>query len=196
MTSHNSCLKNVSIKYHHIFWKVYPGYFRKFPIWDKCVLVHYGSFSQEINGKSAKFAVWAVSLIFLFDFTLFMIDIYQIMHISLFPTPFDHFHFYGSNGLISWYDLRLWRIEYCNKMIKLGPNSKCTKLLFVPPCLHPTILPLLWFRCIVYICFLCVFVFYTVFYVVLDHLCESRYSYFAVLHIHLCWFYFIIIHYF
>ena len=99
LPSHNSCLKNVSIKYHHIFWKVYPGYFRKFPIWDKCVLVHYGSFSQEINGKSAKFAVWAVSLIFLFDFTLFVIDIHQIMLISPFPTPFDHFYFHPTLGL-------------------------------------------------------------------------------------------------
>ena len=37
-----------------------------------------------------------------------MIDIHQIMLISLFPTPFDHFHFHRSGGLILWYDLRLW----------------------------------------------------------------------------------------
>ena len=42
------------------------------------------------------------------DFTLFVIDIHQILLISLFPTPFDHFHFHGSGGLILWYDLRLW----------------------------------------------------------------------------------------
>ena len=29
------------------------------------------------------------------------------MLISPFPTPFDHFHFHGSGGLILWYDLRL-----------------------------------------------------------------------------------------
>ena len=46
----------------------------------------------------------------LFDFTLFMIDIHQIMLISLFPTPLDHFHFHGSGGLILWYDFRLWHM--------------------------------------------------------------------------------------
>ena len=54
-----------------------------------------------------KLAVSAVSLNFLFDFILFVIDIHQIMLISLFPTPFDHFHFHMSGGLILWYDLRL-----------------------------------------------------------------------------------------
>ena len=34
---------------------------------------------------------------FLHDFTLFVVDIHQIM-LSLFPTPFDHFH--GSAGLV------------------------------------------------------------------------------------------------
>ena len=36
---------------------------------------------------------------FLFDFTLFVIDINHIMLISLFPTPFDHFHFHPTLGL-------------------------------------------------------------------------------------------------
>ena len=36
---------------------------------------------------------------FLFDFTLFVIDIYHIMLISLFPTPFDHFQFHPTLGL-------------------------------------------------------------------------------------------------
>ena len=39
--------------------------------------------------------------------TLFAIDIHQIMLILLFLTPFDHFHFHGSGGLILWHDLRL-----------------------------------------------------------------------------------------
>ena len=34
------------------------------------------------------------------DFTLFVVDIHQIRLISLFPTPFDHFHFHGSAGLV------------------------------------------------------------------------------------------------
>ena len=46
-----------------------------------------------------KLAVSAVSLNFVHDFTLCVPDIHQIMLISLFPTPFDHFH--PSAGLIS-----------------------------------------------------------------------------------------------
>ena len=38
-------------------------------------------------------------MIFLFDFTLFVIDIHHIMLISLFPTPFDHFQFHPTLGL-------------------------------------------------------------------------------------------------
>ena len=38
-------------------------------------------------------------MIFLFDFTLFVIDIHHIMLISLFPAPFDHFHFHPTLGL-------------------------------------------------------------------------------------------------
>ena len=37
---------------------------------------------------------------FLHDFTLFVVDIHQIRLISLFPTPFDHFNFHGSAGLV------------------------------------------------------------------------------------------------
>ena len=44
-------------------------------------------------------AVLAVSVIFLFDFTLFVIDIHHIMLISLFPAPFDHFNFHPTLGL-------------------------------------------------------------------------------------------------
>ena len=44
---------------------------------EKCVCVciataHFGSFLPKINGKSLNLAVWAGSLIFLFDFTLFV----------------------------------------------------------------------------------------------------------------------------
>ena len=38
---------------------------------------------------------------FLHEFTLFVIDIHHNMLISLFPTPFHHFHFHGSAGLFS-----------------------------------------------------------------------------------------------
>ena len=43
-------------------------------------------------------AVWALSLNFLHVLTSFVIDIHQIMLISLFPTPFGHFQFLGSAG--------------------------------------------------------------------------------------------------
>ena len=45
--------------------------------------------------KTVNLAVWAISLIFLYDFTLFVIDMHQIMLISLFSTSFDHFHYHG-----------------------------------------------------------------------------------------------------
>ena len=41
-----------------------------------------------------------------------MIDIHQIMIISLFPIPFDHFHFHGS-GTVS--------VEYVGMMSSNGP---------------------------------------------------------------------------
>ena len=36
---------------------------------------------------------------FLRALTLFVIDMHQIMLISLYPTPFDHFHFHPTFGL-------------------------------------------------------------------------------------------------
>ena len=59
-------------------------------------------YNVNYNGhivKTVKLAIWAVSLNFLFDFTLFVIDIHHIMLISLFPAPFDHFHFHPTLGL-------------------------------------------------------------------------------------------------
>ena len=64
------------------------------------VLVHFGRYSQEVNGKSVKLAVWAVSLNFLHDFTLFVVDIHQIRLISLFRHFSDHIHSHGSAGLV------------------------------------------------------------------------------------------------
>ena len=71
------------------------------------VLVHFGRYSQEVNEKSVKLAVWAVSLNFLHDFTLFVVDIHQIRLISLFRHFPDHFHFHGSAGLIPKVNLSL-----------------------------------------------------------------------------------------
>ena len=85
---------------------------QNFPIQEKSVcvcivLVHYGPFPQEINEKSVKLAVSAVSLYFLHDFTLFVVDIHQIRQISLFWHFPDHFHFHGSAGLIPKVNLSL-----------------------------------------------------------------------------------------
>ena len=86
------------------------------------VLVHYGPFPQEVNEKSVKLAVWAVSLNFLHDFTLFVVDIHQIRLISLFRHFPDHFHFHGSAGLIPKVNLSLrlkyiwiWRVALCHR---------------------------------------------------------------------------------
>ena len=73
------------------------------------------------------------SLMFLFDFTLFVINIHQIMLISLFPTPFDHFYFHqlwDSNEHTSW-DYRsvisdiYWRSLFCPSevWVQLGEGS-------------------------------------------------------------------------
>ena len=85
--SYNSGLKNYRISNNHIFgiartsafiWHIW------IPLKKFCkrtrrvcvciVLVHFGRYSQEDNGKSVKLAVWAVSLNFLHNFTLFVVD--------------------------------------------------------------------------------------------------------------------------
>ena len=96
---------------------VYHGYLRFFFNREKrvcviIVLVHFGPFPQEVNEKSVKLAVWAVSLNFLHDFTLFVVDIHQIRLISLFRHFPDHFHFHGSAGLIPKVNLSLRLIIY------------------------------------------------------------------------------------
>ena len=98
------------------------------------VLARYGTFPQEINGKSVKLAVWAVSLIFLHDFTLFVVDIHQIRLISLFrhsPTTFTFTPFWNRNVSLIWdlvisnlfwtatpacvYNIRYWHtLQYLN----------------------------------------------------------------------------------
>ena len=107
LSSHNYGSKNDRIKNYHIFgiartsafiWHIW------IPLKKICkrtrrvcvciVLVHFGRFPQEVNEKSVKLAVWAVSLNFLHDFTLFVVDIHQIRLISLFRHFPDHFHFH------------------------------------------------------------------------------------------------------
>ena len=118
--SNNLGLKKCRIRNHHIFgiartsafiWHIW------IPLKKFCkrtrrvcvciVLVHFGRYSQEVNEKSVKLAVWAVSLNFLHDFTLFVVDIHQIRLISLFRHFPNHFHFHGSAGLIPKVNLSL-----------------------------------------------------------------------------------------
>ena len=112
--------QNIPIKNHHIFGNGRTSASYGIPwIPQKCfcnreksvcvciVLVHYGPFPQEVKEKSVKLAVWAVSLNFLHDFTLFVVDIHQIRLISLFRHFPDHFHFHGSAGLIPKVNLSL-----------------------------------------------------------------------------------------
>ena len=79
------------------------------------VLVHFGRFPQEVNEKSVKLAVWAVSLNFLHDFTLFVVDIHQIRLISLFRHLSDHFHFHPTLEQKRAIDLRPCRIKLSYK---------------------------------------------------------------------------------
>ena len=105
--SNNLGLKKCRIRNHHIFgiartsafiwhiWiplKKFCKRTRRVCVWVG--LVHFGRYSQEVNEKSVKLAVWAVSSNFLHDFTLFVVDIHQIRLISLFRHFSDHFHFH------------------------------------------------------------------------------------------------------
>ena len=56
--------------------------------------------------KTLNLNVWTLPLIFLHDFTLFVIDMHQNRSVSLFSTPFDHFHFHALAALIWWVQLR------------------------------------------------------------------------------------------
>ena len=56
--------------------------------------------------KTLNLIVWTLPLIFLHDFTLFVIDMHQNRPISLVLTPFDHFHFHALAALIWWVLLR------------------------------------------------------------------------------------------
>ena len=118
--SYNSGLKNYRITNNHIFGIARTSAFiwhPQIPLEKFCkrtrrvcvciVLVHFGRYSQEVNEKSVKLAVWAVSSNFLHDFTLFVVDIHQIRLISLFRHFPDHFHFHGSAGLIPKVNLSL-----------------------------------------------------------------------------------------
>ena len=68
------------------FWVIHVLVFLVFQVFSTAELI---SLAKTVN-----LAVWAFSLIFLHYFTLFGIDMHQNRSISLFSTPFDHFHFH------------------------------------------------------------------------------------------------------
>ena len=85
--------------------------------WETGVLVClvFSVFSKELltsHCENTESESLDPSIDFLHDFTLFVIDMHQKRSISLFPTPFGHFHFHPYPALIWWVDLRpchIWR---------------------------------------------------------------------------------------
>jgi len=62
--------------------------------------------------KTLNLNVWALPLIFLHEYTLFVIDMHQNRSISTLLTPFDHFQKRVFGRLISWHHLRPCRMEF------------------------------------------------------------------------------------
>ena len=63
------------------------------------VFVFFWRFQHSPIVKTLNLNVWTLPLIFLHDFTLFVIDMHQNRSVSLFSTPFDHFHFHALAAL-------------------------------------------------------------------------------------------------
>ena len=61
--------------------------------------VFFWRFQHSPIVKTLNLNVWTLPLIFLHDFTLFVIDMHQNRSVSLFSTPFDHFHFHALAAL-------------------------------------------------------------------------------------------------
>ena len=77
------------------FWVIHVLVFLVFQVFSAVELI---SLAKTVN-----LAVWAFPSNFLYDFTLFVIDMHQNMPISLFKTLFDHFHFHSPAAII-------WRV--------------------------------------------------------------------------------------
>ena len=78
--------------------------------------------------KTLDLNVWTLLLIFLHDFTLFVIDMHQNRSVSLFSTPFDHFHFHALPALKWWVQLRSCHLENTKVYLYLHKfNTSATK---------------------------------------------------------------------
>ena len=81
--------------------------------------------------KNTEVWVWARSLNFLYDSTLFVIDIHWTMPISLILIPFGHFHFRQTLAVKCIPDLRFRHICYSANWLdtsKLGAGGHLTKI--------------------------------------------------------------------
>ena len=119
LETNNSGSKMFSNKNHHIFRKTWTSAFRwhttdKFSnLRKKRLRLHsFGPF-WTISTENQ----WEISEVgrlscFIEFFVWFhnICDRYTSENAHFTFSPFDHFHFHGSGGLILWYDLRLWRI--------------------------------------------------------------------------------------
>ena len=102
LTANNSPLKTATLKKYHIFRKPQDVSFPMVPPWIwysiwkfwvihvlVCLVFQVFSTAELISlAKTVNLAVWAFSLIFLHDFTLFGIDMHNIYHISSISTTF------------------------------------------------------------------------------------------------------------
>ena len=85
--------------------------------------------------KTLKLAVWALSLNFLHDFTLLVIDIHQNKFISLFLTPFIGLEIFTFSGKVCARQLTICRMQYARPIwnilgILVSLQSCCARPLF------------------------------------------------------------------
>ena len=73
--------------------------------------------------KTLNLNVWALPLIFLHEYTLFVIDMHQNRSISTLLTPFDHFQKRVFGRLISWHHLRPCHMKWNTECILLHVYS-------------------------------------------------------------------------
>ena len=92
------------------FWVIHVLVFLVFQVFSAVELI---SLAKTVN-----LAVWAFPSNFLYDFTLFVIDMHQNMPISLFKTLFDHFHFHSPAAII-------WRVILKLRHMQWRKTNKC-----------------------------------------------------------------------
>ena len=113
-------------------------------VWVICILVSlvfvfFWRFQHSPIVKTLNLNVWTLPLIFLHDFTLFVIDMHQNRSVSLFSTPFDHFHFHALAALKWWVQLRSCHIfiiqilQWLSRKCTLGSTEYVTLMSLLQP---------------------------------------------------------------